>query len=200
VPESIVRAVRLRAAPPEAPPREKAAPPEKTAPPRVLLGASLDARLFPAYQSAVLGPRVSGAVLLGELPLRARFDAAIGAGQAHDPLGTIDLTLATGSFGVMVAGGSEAVELEIGPMLSLGNGWASGTPVAGGTGDSASAFVATVQGAASAAIRFAPGWRGVLSIDAGGTVQKLDAQAAGRSAAGFGGVMLGFGLGIAREL
>jgi hypothetical protein len=76
----------------------------------------------------------------------------------------------------------------------------SGNPTPGNTGTNASAFVMTAQGLASAAVRFAPGWRGLLAVDAGGALQKLDAQAAGRAAAGFGGVVVGIGLGLAREL
>jgi hypothetical protein len=191
VPEEVLRAVRLRARPREA------APPAP--PPSVLLGATLEARLFPAYQSVVLGPRLSASILVGG-PLRARIDAAVAAGQAHDPLGTIDLTLATGGLGLLLAGGSEAVQLEIGPMLSAGGGWASGNPNPGNTGGSASAFVMTLQGLASAAVRLGPGWRGVVAVDAGGTLQRLDAESAGHAAAGFGGVVLGVGLGVAREL
>jgi hypothetical protein len=85
-------------------------------------------------------------------------------------------------------------------MLAAGGGWASGNPTLGNVGSRASAFVMTVQGAASAAVRVAPAWRGVVALEAGGTLQELQAQAAGRSAAGFGGVVLGLGLGLAREL
>jgi hypothetical protein len=201
VPQEVVRAVRLRTEPPPSPAPAPATPRVPVeAKPRALLGATVDARLFPAYQSVVLGPRLSLSVLLGDLPLRARVDGALGAGQAHDPLGTIDLTLATGALGLMLAGGSDAVHLELGPMLAAGGGWASGSPTEGNLGSRASAFVVIVEGAASAAVRVAPAWRGVVALDAGATLQELQAQSGGRSAAGFGGVVLGLGLGLAREL
>ncbi len=203
VPVEVLRAVRLRNPPPSTsatPPLQSStpSPPASTAP--RLIRVTLAARVFPSYQSVVLGPAAGVSVPLGSLPLTARVAAYAGFGKAYDALGTIDLALVGGDLGLMLAGGTDSVRAEIGPLLDIGNGWATGHPIAGGSGSSASAIVVSAHLAATGAVRVGAGWWSTADLAVGGVLQSFDAQAAGRSAAGFGGPVVSVGLGIAREL
>jgi len=60
-------------------------------------------------------------------------------------------------------------------------------------------MILTGQVTTSLAVELGPRWWGVVGLDAGVVLQGLDALAANRLATGFGGPMLGFSLGVARE-
>jgi hypothetical protein len=197
VPDAVLRAVKLRPARAEAAPTPAPAP---ETPMRTLVRIAFDARAFPSYQSVVVGPSIGASVPLGDLPLRARADAVAGFGKAYDALGTINLALGAGDLGLMLAGGTDAVRVELGPLLAMGSGWATGHPSGGGTGSSGNALIVTAQLAATFAVRISSGWWSSVGLEGGATLESLDAHAANRPASGFGGPLLGVSLGLAREL
>jgi hypothetical protein len=190
VPPSIVSAVKLR--------REREAPrPERT--PRTIARIALDTQVFPSYQSVVLGPTIGASVpLFG--PLRARADGGVAFGRAYDALGTIDLGIASGDIGVMLAGGTESVRFDLGPLVRVGYGWASGHPISGGESGHTSGVVLTGGLAASVFVRLAGDWWSVAGLEGGAVIQSVDAQAASRPAAGFGGPLVAVTLGLGHEL
>lgn len=141
VPPAVLAAIRVRAAPVHpgegtdhlADPAHRtvstdALPPVPlpTREPRASLSAAFVARTFPGARTSPIGGRVS----LDLFPLRelvVRIDAEAAVGASLDPLGTVELGLAT--LGVTLglsAPVGDRVLISVGPRIAGGAAWASG--------------------------------------------------------------------------
>jgi hypothetical protein len=165
------------------------------------VAATLDVRDFTAYATGLLGPRVEVAASLGSTPLRFHADAGAAFGSAHDPLGSVQLTLVSGSAGLALLGRAGALSVEIGPRIE--GGWirARGSPIgtSAGGGRLDSAFMAASL-FGGLGIAWSPRWAGVLAIDVGGAFVGLEARSDNRPTAGTTGPMLGARVGFSYGL
>jgi len=161
------------------------------------VAAVLEVRDFTAFATGLLGPRIEVAVNVGSTPLRFHADAGAAFGSAHDPLGSVQLTLVSGAAGLALLGRAGPLSVEIGPRLEAGPIEARGSPIA------ASAQGARLDGALVAASLFAglgiawsPRWLGVLAFDVGDALVGLEARSDNRPTAGTTGPMLGARVGF----
>ncbi|MEZ4394919.1 MAG: hypothetical protein R3A48_27910 [Polyangiales bacterium] len=182
--------------PPPAPPPPRR--PVAEAPPRWSVGISFAALTFPAANAALLGGRATlGFAPSPRWPLRLRLDAGAHAGTAFDPLGEIDLGLATAALSATLLAGGERVALELGPRFEAGWAWVQGRPtVAGvraGQGDAGVFFVSVV---ASLRVRVSRRWWTTLDATAGTALQPVVIESGAARAAGFTGPTLSVGLGV----
>lgn len=185
---------RLRAA---LPPLEPPAPPPVRQPSVWSLGASMSLQSFPSANAALLGGRAVVTHLLRALPLRLRLDLGATAGTAFDPLGEIDLQLATTGVSLGIVGGSERFAFEIGPRIELGWAWVQGRPsVAGVRGETGDA--GTVLGSLLATLRARVTNRGwlVLDVTVGASLREITITSGTMRTAGITGPALGLGLGF----
>lgn len=180
--------------PPPAPPRQ----PATEAPSRWSVGLSFAALTFPAANAALLGGRGTLSFAPSpRWPLRVRLDAGVHTGTAFDPLGEIDLGLATAALSATLQAGGERVALELGPRFEAGWAWVHGRPtVAGvraGRGDAGVFFASVV---ASLRVRVSRRWWTTLDATAGTALQPVVIESGAARAAGFTGPMLSIGLGV----
>lgn len=168
------------------------------APSRWSAGLSFAALTFPAANAALLGGRGTLSFAPSpRWPLRLRLDAGVHTGTAFDPLGEIDLGLATAALAATLQAGGERVALELGPRFEAGWAWVNGRPsVAGvraGQGDAGVFFVSVV---ASLRVRVSRRWWTTLDATAGTALQPVVIESGTARAAGFTGPMLSIGLGV----
>jgi hypothetical protein len=164
------------------------------------LSAELAARFFPTYASALLGPRVAFSVApSAAVPLRLRLDGNLLLGTSYDPLGALHLGLATAGAAVLVGRAWRGFDVEVGPHVEVGWGWASGQAAAASTQTSSGGAV-IVDASIALDLRFALGaafWA-TVDLDAGTVFNSLGVQADSRLAGGMGGPVAGMALGVAR--
>lgn len=162
------------------------------------LGLSVAVLTFPAANAALLGGRASVSLApVRAWPLRLRLDAGLHVGTAFDPLGEIDLGIATAGIATTLHAGGERVALELGPRIEFGWSWVAGRPsVAGaraGEGDAAVFFASVL---ASLRVRVSPRWWTALDAVAGTALRSVIIESGMARAAGFTGPMLSLGLGV----
>ena len=100
-------------------------------PPERDVSIAVAGRFYPAASAALVGGRAAGAMPLAFAPsVAARIDFGALVGSANDPLGDINLGLATIGLALLVTSPRAApVSIAVGPRVELGIGWASGNPV-----------------------------------------------------------------------
>jgi hypothetical protein len=158
---------------------------------------ALDTQLFAAYGSVVVGPSVGVSIPLGASPFRVRADARAAFGRSSDVLGKIDLGLFGGSVGFMLAGGGRDVHAELGPTFAVDYGTVSGHPTSGATGSSGGDVVLTPAIETRVGVHLGHGFWTVVGVEGGVVLHNLEVTAAERTAAGFGGPVLGAKVGAA---
>jgi hypothetical protein len=188
---------------PEAPPRTPAVPPPSS-PPRAHLWAGIELRaLASAGQplTALAGGRAGASIALPPRPLRLIADVGCGYGRGTDPLGSIDLVVASGSLGLAAEWALWRARVEVGLKAEPGAAWAAGHPWS--PRDRGSSTLGFVLAAASEGTLRAPLTdRASLLVTAslGGVVRGLTLFANARSAAGFAGGVLGLRAGADFDL
>lgn len=177
-----------------APPQDASA----SALPSYAVSASFVVRGFPGGRVAPLGARLA-------LDLRVLEEWALGfdlegaLGTSLDPLGRIELGLATVGVSFRFVASIERVRLAIGPRLSGGAAWASGTAhdptsVVANTG---AGPVLTLGGVAELAVSVAEPLELRAGIEVQGVLAGLQAAVDGVPVAGIEGAGLGAWVGIA---
>lgn len=179
------------------PPRRRAAPAR-----RWELAAAFVMQAFPSANVALLGGRAALSFTpTPRFPLRLRLDLGAHSGTAFDPLGEIDLGLASAALGATLYAGGERVALELGPRFEAGWAWVRGRPTVagarGGSGDEAVYFLSVL---ASVRVRVSPRWWATLDASAGTALRAVVIESGAARAAGFTGPMLSLGLGVAVAL
>lgn len=160
--------------------------------------AAFVVRAFPGGRVAPLGGRLAVDIAVFA-PLVVRVDAEAGAGLALDPIGRIDLGLATGGVGLAWAARmGRDVRLLLGARLAVGVGWAQGqpydadTPSRGGAGPIVTAgamLELDVHAVGPLALRF--------GAEVGAVAGGLEARVAAIPVAGITGAMLAASAGLA---
>jgi hypothetical protein len=171
-------------------------------PPRTFLAVALEGRVFPSYSTGLLGPRAELSLpVVRHIPVRLRADAGAAFGSAHDPLGDVDMALASGGVALTYSAEGPFLRSELGPKIEVGWATAQGVPM-GATveGSRANAAVVTASILAAISTHLRADWWSALAVEVGGTTAGLDARADMRRAAGVGGLMLGVRLGVAYAL
>lgn len=156
-----------------------------------------EGRVFAGGNAGLLGAR-GGA----RFPLLAWsvlvIDGGALAGAARDPLGDVDMTLASLGLGVLAVGGVREVSFGVGPRVEAGLASFTGHAFAPTTTTSSSVssplVVVSLSGTASFVI--AGRWSGLVGLDAGTTLYSYGARADGRHVADLAGPMLGTRLGL----
>jgi hypothetical protein len=157
-------------------------------------------RAFPGANAAMVGGRAAGSSRFFSPSLSLRVDFGALFGTAHDPLGDVDLGMATVGAALLFASPREApVSVAVGPRLEIGIGWASGNPLDPTTSSFAgSGFVSAASLLGTFSFRLADRWRLVVELEAGATLVPIEALADSRRVSGTEGGMLGLAIGVAQ--
>jgi len=169
---------------------------------RSVLTATLDARVFTAYATGLLGPRADLAASSSATGrLRLHLDAGAAFGSAHDPLGSIELALLSGAASLTLLGHAGAISMEIGPRMKVGWIDARGSPISPGTrgGQLDGTFIAASL-LAVLGIQWSARWEGIFSVDVGDAFAGLEVRSDSRPAAGTIGPMLAARIGFSYGL
>lgn len=204
-PEPVRRAVLVRlrpavlAATPQRP-AEPAAPRPASASPRHAWWAmaALDLRTFPGQSGVLLGGRavVTWSPWTG-VPLRLRVDVGSAYGAAFARRGEVALVATTAGFAVQLGGGTDRIDLAVGPRTELG--WARvtgrpfGAPEAAVSDDG---FVWFVALACTLRVRLASRWWAAFDLATGQTLNYLTVVSDGERVTGIEGPMLTVSLGL----
>jgi hypothetical protein len=178
-------------------PVESAAPTERS--PSTSISAAFVARAFPSAAIAPMGGRAS----LDLAPLRSfviRIDLeAAAATSFDDPLGTIELGLATGglTLAYSIPVGSELL-LSIGPRAAAGAAWANGSARDPSTiTNSGAAPVITAGAAIELDIRLFDAFSAQFGLDVQATLLSFEARVASVPVTGIAGASIGVWAGLA---
>ena len=187
------------AAPVERPPLPSVAHPTAT----WMAGLTATLCAFPADGSALIGAHAHVSLSLDpDGPFRLRFDVGYAQGRVRVALGDVSARLLTGSLSLDVSSaGSAPLAVELGPRLSVGAGWLSGTPTDptdAGTGGPGVVVFLTGHSALSAVVQ--DSWRLVLELELGYTLRGLDALADDRVVSGLSGPVIAMQLGARTAL
>jgi hypothetical protein len=156
---------------------------------------------YPSLGSALLGPRADLAMPAGMLPLLMHLHGAVLFGRASDPLGDVDLRLATAGAALLIAGVTDTSLVALGPNIDVGWGTADGNPIDSTTQHataSAAIVVPALLGLGS--LRIAPNFWATLTTELGMTLGGLEARADGRTVGGMSGPSFGVALGLTYAL
>ena len=153
------------------PPEDAAdvAPPEPLPPPpnHLSLGLGFVVRAFPGGSASPIGGQITLDVPLGSL-MRLSFDGETVFGTSLDPLGTIELGLASGGIGLAAVGAIDVLRVAFGARVSAGASWANGRPVdASVRGSTGFGFVLLLGVTLELALRIAPSIELRFGIEAG---------------------------------
>jgi hypothetical protein len=176
-------------------PREVVAEPPSKLPAPSLAVAS---RVFPSTQTVLFGGDAAGTMPVLAPGLAARLDGRVLVGTAHDPLGDVNLGLATVGGALMLASPREAtVWAAVGPHVELGVAWASGSPLDQATESRRGAgFVSTASLLGAFYVRITRQWDLALELEGGATVASFEARADTRRVTSVDGAMFGVALGL----
>lgn len=164
-----------------------------------LFELSFMTRDFPTRSSALLGGEAAIRRRLGE---HGSLEGGLGAGFGGTEVGTgaISMGAVTGHFGLAATTGG-ATELEIGPRLDIGYGFASGTSSAPGV-KGASYGNAVVLGLLQATLRLhtESWWTLLVGLDLGHSLADVSFLSDASHAAGIGGVVIDARVGLGARL
>jgi hypothetical protein len=193
IPESIKHVVVLQAPIAIAPP----SPPESESRAALRIDASLAYRSFPSYDSDVLGGRLAFAFAPASSVVRFELDANAFGGTSFDPLVVLHTNLASFGAAVLFARDVGAFEFGVGPRAEVGYAWAHWTV----NNVEASGSGTLFDLAAMLRLRALLGNNVSASFSAeiGDALHNFTLNVDGKRASGFGGVMLGSTIGIARS-
>jgi hypothetical protein len=184
-------------------PRAEAAPP--AAPPsRVGLWLAFDGRWSVGIgqpTTAVDGARVGVSIALAPRSLRLIADVGAGYGHGSDPLGNIDLVLASGALGLAGDLSIGSAHLELGVAIEPGAAWAAGR--ASNPRDRGSTVVDFVLVTSALATLRAPVKDRVsllVTTSAGPVLRGVQLLANAHSAGGLAGGLLGLRAGVGFDL
>jgi hypothetical protein len=163
------------------------------------IGAAFVVRAFPSAAIAPVGGRVSVELSpLAVLVVRLDLEAALATSLA-DPLGTIDVGLATAGLTLAYAapiGGTTV--LSLGPQVSVGAAWANGRARSAATlEDSGVGPVVLIGAAAQLDVQLVAGCSARFGIDLSGTALAFEARVSDVPATGILGASLGVWAGLA---
>lgn len=163
------------------------------------VGAAFVVRAFPSAAIAPLGGRVSFELSpLPALVVRLDLEAAVATSLA-DPLGAIDVGLATAGLTLAYAApiGTTTV-LSLGPQVSVGAAWANGRARSAATlEDSGVGPVVLIGAAAQLDVQLVAGCSARFGIDLAGTALAFEARVSDVPATGILGASLGVWAGLA---
>lgn len=173
-------------------------PPRSTARAPWLLAAEADARYFTTDRIGMFGGRLLAEVGLGSSRLVSlRLDAGILHGTGEDPLGHIDIWLATGAASLTVSRSDAAYRVEIGPRIEMGWAHARGTSVdSSAQGQAGSALISTAGILASARLLAGAGLWPTVDAEMGYVLKGFRARAGAHTATGIGGAMGAIRIGV----
>jgi hypothetical protein len=201
LPTSVRRAVLLRLRPTvlaERPP-EAPLPPPPPSPLRARheVALAVDAHSFLGQSGSMLGGRAAfGWRPFARFPLRLRGDLGIARGEAFARRGQVSLSMATIGVAALFGGGTDGVELTVGPRIESGVAWATGTPsVAGVVGDSGVGAVLFLSLAASLRVAVAPHVVASVDLGVGETLYFLTVSSDEERVTGLRGTLLHVALG-----
>ena len=174
-----------------------ASPPSRTPVPSLAVAS----RVFPSTQTIMFGGDAAGTLPVLSSSLAARLDARVLVGTAHDPLGDVNLGLATAGAALMLASPRNVpVWAAVGPHVELGVAWASGSPVDQSTQSHRGAgFVSTASLLGAFYVRITPQWDLALELEGGATLASFEARADTRRVTSVDGAMFGVALGLSKR-
>jgi hypothetical protein len=153
------------------------------------------ARAFPARGTALLGGMIAGRFRAGE-HVAFHVGANVAVGDTDVPVGSVTVGAALGRVGAGITTGGPA-ELEIGPALEIGYGWAKGTSRDANTiGKSYGDVLVLAVATATLRVHAAPTWNAFLGTDFGYALSSVSFYNDLARAAGIGGVDIGIRAGI----
>jgi hypothetical protein len=157
-------------------------------------------REFPGANAAFVGGHAAGASPFLSPALSLRIDLGALFGTARDPLGDVNLGMATVGAALLLSSPGEAtVAVAVGPRLEIGVGWASGNPLAQVTSSYAgSGFVSAASLLGTSSFRLTDRWRLAVELEAGASIVPIEALADARRVSGTQGGMLGLAIGVAQ--
>jgi hypothetical protein len=205
-PEPIRRAVLVRlrpavlAAPTNSLENQPSAPPTAVTVPAHAwwATASLDLRTFPGQSGVLLGGR---AVLSwspwSTIPLRLRVDLGSAYGSTFTRRGEVSLVASTLGVAAQLGGGTDRIDLSVGPRTELGWARVTGRPFnAPDTAVTGDGFVWFLALACTLRVRLAPRWWAVFDLATGQTLNSLTVVSEGQRVTGIEGPMLTVSLGL----
>jgi hypothetical protein len=197
----LIRAVAAaRVARPSRPPLAAPSPPSLDRP-RPRFDAMIEGRLFFGTGLGMVGGRLGASIPLPSAPLlRLRFDAGAAHGGAVDPLGEVNLWLASGALGLRVGVGAASAWIEAGPRLELGAGFAEGRARPGFVEHRGATLVAMASMTATGGLRLGAHVACSLELELGPVLRGFTATADARTPAAVGGLLGTTRLGLAWTL
>lgn len=198
VPEPVRVAALQRSVAP-LPPLPASTPVTPSSPRDREVSVAVAARGFPGANAALLGGHAAGASRFSSA-LSFRIDLGALFGTARDPLGDVNLGMATVGAALLLGSPAEAtVAVAVGPRLEIGVGWASGNPLEQTTSSYAgSGFVSAASLLGTSSFRLADRWRLAVELEAGASIVPIEALADSRRVSGTEGGMLGLAIGVAQ--
>lgn len=163
------------------------------------IGAAFVVRAFPSAAIAPLGGRASFELTpLDALVVRLDLEAAVATSLA-DPLGAIDIGLATAGLTLAYAAALGATTVfSVGPQVSVGAAWANGRARSAATlEDSGVGPVVLIGAAAQLDVQLVAGCSARFGLDLAGTALAFEARVRDVPSTGIMGASLGVWAGLA---
>jgi hypothetical protein len=158
-------------------------------------------RLFPSTQTLMFGGNAAGAFPVLAPSFALRVDGRVLVGTARDPLGDVNLGMATAGAALLLASPREAaVAAAVGPHLELGVAWATASPLdQSTTSHKGAGLVSTASLLGAFYVRVTPQWDLALELEGGATLASFEARADSRRVTSVDGAMFGVALGLSRR-
>jgi hypothetical protein len=188
--------VRVRS-PPSASASATHADTDPLPPSPLAISLAAEARSFPAGNAGLFGGR---AAARWSFPgwFALAIDAGALFGEARDPLGGVDETLASAGVSFLGQGGTERAVFGVGPRIEAGVAWFRGRAFDASTiASSVSSPVLFLALTSFASFRIAGSWSGLAALDAGTSLSSYGARADDRQVARFAGAMISARTGLA---